>query len=376
VAQGRVDKALNEARAVLLAGDRPDVAVPVLLTRVRSGDLWGGDERGEILGEMPRAFWQGLVRNIQRGRCTPIIGPRARGRWGPNLSKLIERWDAEYGYPFPTAGNPTPIAQYIAVRQGDAFSRYEVLEALVEALMEQLPEELQPSIKPDNLTDFVEQVGWEELAAEDPYDVHNVLANLDLPMYLTTNYDNFMTEALKAQGKAPIREICRWDEMLDFVPSIFEDDPSYEPTPEEPLVYHLFGSDEEVDSLVLTEDHHFDFLVNVASEPDRIHPIIRAAVMNTALMFVGYNFEDWGFRVLLHALVKQGQRRRGGLKHVGVQLDPAQAQAQDIEEARDYLKLAFQVDDINVYLGSVQQFMAELREWVDRLLSSRRNRRR
>ncbi len=369
VEQGRVDKALNEARAVLLAGDHPDVAVPVLLTRVRSSNLWGGDDRGEILGDQnrgdqSRVFWQGLVRNIQRGRCTPIIGPRARGRWGPNMKRLIENWDKEYGYPFLISSNPTPIAQYIAVKQGDAFPRYEVLDTLVDTLVEQLPEELKPSTTPASLTDFVEQVGWQTLTADDPYDVHNVLASLDLPLYLTTNYDNFMTEALKAQGKEPIREICRWNEMLDFVPSIFEDDPGYEPTPEAPLVYHLFGNDQEVDSLVLTEDHHFDFLMNVVSEPDRIHPIIRAAVTNTAMMFVGFNFEDWGFRVLLHALVKHGQRRRGGLKHVGVQVDPAQAQiqTQDIEEARDYLELAFQVDNINVYMGSVQQFMAELRE--------------
>jgi hypothetical protein len=250
----------------------------------------------------------------------------------------------------------------MAVSQGEDFPKYEVLEALLDAVMEQLPEELKPHNTPDTLTELVEQVSWQELTAEDPYDIHNVLASLDLPLYLTTNYDNFMTEALKAQGKQPVREICRWNEMLDFVPSIFEDDPSYEPTVEEPLVYHLFGNDQEVDSIVLTEDNHFDFLVNIASEPDRIHPIVRAALMNTALMFVGYDLNDWGFRILMHALVKQGQRRRRGLKHVGVQINPAQLQAQDIEAAREYLKLAFQVDDIDVYLGNVQQFIAELRE--------------
>ncbi len=365
VKHGRVDKALNEARAVLLAGGRPDVTVPMLLTRLRSGDLWGGEAntRGEIPGSKPTIFWRGLISNIKRGRCTPIIGPRGRGHWGLSLKKLVETWDAEYGYPFPVSNNnPTPIAQYMAVSQGEDFPRYEVLEALLDAVMEQLPEDLKPRNTPDTLTELVEQVGWQELTAEDPYDIHNVLASLDLPLYLTTNYDNFMTEALKAQGKQPVREICRWNELLDFVPSIFEDDPSYEPTVEEPLVYHLFGNDQEVDSIVLTEDNYFDFLVNIASEPDRIHPIVRAALMNTALMFVGYDLNDWGFRILMHALVKQGQRRRRGLKHVGVQINPAQLQAQDIETAREYLKLAFQVDDIDVYLGNVQQFIAELRE--------------
>ena len=104
-------------------------------------------------------------------------------------------------------------------------------------------------------------MGWQDLVADDPNEVHRVLASLNLPLYLTTNFDSFMTEALAARGRQPTRELCRWNERLDGLPSIFEEQPDYVPTPEEPLVYHFFGTDGKPDSLVLTEDNYLDLLV-------------------------------------------------------------------------------------------------------------------
>jgi SIR2-like domain len=40
------------------------------------------------------------------------------------------------------------------------------------------------------------------------------LADLNLPIYITTNYDYFIEEALKAKGKQPISDFCRWNEDL------------------------------------------------------------------------------------------------------------------------------------------------------------------
>ncbi len=365
--EGAVDQALNMARGLLVSSGRADVAVPVLLTRLKSGNLWGGeaDQRGK-LDEKPRVFWKGLLRYIKMGRCTPIIGPRARGQWGIKLRDLAHAWDEEYGYPFAPTDNPTMVAQYLAISQGEELPKFEILDAMRDAMQTQIPEELRPKRAPDSLTELVNAVGWETLTATDPNEIHNILANLNLPLYLTTNYDNFMTAALSAQGKNPTREVCRWNDMLDYLPSRFDEDPDYEPTPEEPLVYHLFGNDEEMDSLVLTEYHHFDFLRQIAAEPERIHPYIRAALSNTSLMFLGYSMDDWGFRVIMHGLVRHGQRRRK-FKHVGVQLEPKDMDNEaDLEAAREYLKESFQVENINVYLGSVQQFIAELREWWER----------
>ena len=60
-----------------------------------------------------------------------------------------------------------------------------------------------------------------------PYDV---LSNLDLPIYITTNYDRFMENALsKNQRKKPESDFCKWsDKLNNFVkainiPSVFDD---------------------------------------------------------------------------------------------------------------------------------------------------------
>ena len=63
-----------------------------------------------------------------------------------------------------------------------------------------------------------------------------VLADLDLPIYLTTNYDHLMEAALISRRKEPVSEFCRWNDILNSK----SDKPSrYKPTVAKPLVYHL-----------------------------------------------------------------------------------------------------------------------------------------
>jgi hypothetical protein len=175
-----------------------------------------------------------------------------------------------------------------------------------------------------------------------------------------------MVEALRARGREPTRALCRWNEDLDALDASWSEDEDYEPTPERPLVYHFLGSDEVPDSLVLTEDHFFAFLVRTAAERDRIPYLIRDALTGTSLMFLGYSLYDWEFRVLLHGLVNNLSQRRK-FKHVAVQLEGSYGGAAESAAARDFLKDYFQDTDINVYWGSTAQFIAELDErWQGR----------
>jgi len=362
---GQVDQAVNEARSSLLTAGRPDAAVPVLFMRLKSGQLWGAeaDARGQVLGvKNPRIFWKGLIKNIKNGKCTPIVGPRVRGRWIPTPSEIASRWADEYGYPYSDRHDLTQVIEYIAVSQGEDFPRYELLDAMKHAFNERLPDRLRPEVEYETLAELVEAVGWKALTADDPNEVHKVLASLNLPLYLTTNYDNFLAQALAAQGKRPSREICRWNELLDDLPSLFEDDPDYEPTPETPLVYHLFGNEEEPEAMVMTEDDHLDFLVQISAEMERIPSYIWAALANSSLMFLGYSLNDWGFRVIMRGLVATRQRRRR-IKHIGVQLDPRDVSVIDVDAAQTFLQQYFQDAEINVFSGTLEQFMAELREW-------------
>jgi hypothetical protein len=123
----------------------------------------------------------------------------------------------------------------------------------------------------------------------------------------------------------------------------------------------LFGSDEEVGSLVLTQDNYLDYLVQVSAEMERIPNYIWAALANSCLMFLGYRLNDWEFRVILRGLVATREQRRS-FKHVAVQLEFDDDGLPDAAAVQSFLQQYFQDAEINVFWGSVQQFVAELRE--------------
>ncbi|MBN2005716.1 MAG: CHAT domain-containing protein, partial [Anaerolineae bacterium] len=373
---GQVDKASNEARSTLLTTKRPDAAVPVLFMRLKSGQLWSAeaDGRGKLLSaQAPKVFWKTVMRLIEDETCTPIIGPHVHGRWLPGMAEIAQQWAKEYDYPFGGHENLVHVAQYIDTTGGEDVSRRELARALRDAFKARLPEALRPRGKHRTLTQLVQAAlqqdvdgggdgapsaasppGWLRLSADDPNEPHRVLASLDLPLYLTTNCDNFMVEALAAQGKHPRRAFCRWHDGLPP-----DDIESYEPTADAPLVYHLFGSDEEMQSLVVSEDHYLDFLSNVLTKKDRIPYAIRGPLAESALLFVGYNLHDWEFRVVMRGLVKTLDFKFG-YNHVAVQLEDVSETGE--EAARSFLQQYFQKAQINVFWGNPAQFIAELRE--------------
>ncbi len=386
---GEVDTALNEARGTLLTAGHADAAIPVLFMRLKSGQLWSAeaDARGTVLGsQKPEVFWSGLVRMIQQQKCIPVIGPRVHNRWLPTPQELALLWSEEHSYPFASKDELPRVAQYLASSQGADFPRYESLSALKRWLADRLPEELQEQLceqlmqqlrlrkKPDKIADLfandsvtlsavLKALGWSTLTADDPNEPHRVLASLNLPLYFTTNIDSFMVEALAAAGKTPTRELCRWNQAQ---PTSVFDDANYVPDVDNPLVYHLFGSDEEPDSLVLTDDNYLDYLVSVPPpQMKRIPDYIRGAIASNALLFVGYSLSDLEFRVIMRGLVAtMDQRKR--FKHVAVQLAFEDAAHSDVAAVQSFLQQYFQDSEINVFWGTSQQFVAELRSVWER----------
>ena len=358
-----VDQAMNEARSVLLTAGRPDAAVPVLFMRLKSGQLWSAesDGRGRVLGvSNPRAVWTDLIETIKKGKCTPIIGPRVHGRWLPTSEEVAQRWSKAYGYPLhDQETSMARVAQYMATTLKEYRPHREWLDTLMADFTARLPEDLRPADEYDSLTDLIQAAGWPSLAADDPNEPHRVLASLKLPLYLTTNCDSFMTEALAARpGITPVREVCRWNKDLDDLPSRFEGGTSYKPTRDAPLVYHLFGSDAEPRSLVITEDNYLDYVIKV-SEKGRLPDYIRGVLASTSLMFIGYSLNDWDFRVLMRGLIATVNRRLD-FQDVAVQLE--NTSEADAAAVQDYLRKYFERANINVFWGGSAQFIAELRE--------------
>ncbi|MCK5430585.1 MAG: SIR2 family protein, partial [Anaerolineales bacterium] len=316
--------------------------------------------------------WPALLRSIRRGQCTPIIGPGFYESMFGSPRDIAQRWSEAYHYPMaPHERESLPqVAQYLTINQYKQ-APYDELEEYLEAEIQEgyqeiLPPELKQGRAP--LDKLIEAVGAHrrEQNALDPY---NVLAQLPLPIYITTNPGNLMAASLAEAGKDPQVVLCPWNEYIEQVESIYDREPDYFPTPERPLVYHLFGRISEPDSVVLTEDDYFDYLIGVTSNKDLIPSAVRRALADTALLFLGFQMDEWNFRVLFRSILsQQGGGRRDRYAHIAAQIEPEEGRILEPERARRYLEKYFAKGaDISLFWGSADDFLNELHQrWKEK----------
>ena len=96
-----------------------------------------------------------------------------------------------------------------------------------------------------------------------------------------------------------------------------------DPDPEHPLVFHIFGFFRDENSLVLTEDDYFEYLISLIQYKPRIPGVVGHQTTSTSLLFLGFQLTDWNFRVLYRLIMSQeGSSKLKQLTHVAVQVDP------------------------------------------------------
>jgi SIR2-like protein len=147
-----------------------------------------------------------------------------------------------------------------------------------------------------------------------------------------------------------------------------KEDQEYRATKKEPLVYHLFGHFRQLDSIVLTQDDYFDYLIDVTRKNDIIPKIVGSSLTNTALLFLGFQMSDWDFRVFFRSIMSQeGSERRKRFSHVAVQIDPEQDRLVDPARARRYLETYFSDTKISIFWGSAEDFLSLLQRKMQEL---------
>src|SRR5205823_2188648 len=105
----------------------------------------------------------------------------------PLGAQVAREWAKKYDYPFGDDGDLVRVAQFIAVQYDPVFPKIEILK------------QLQGAPPPDFRA---------------PDEPHGVLADLPLPVYVTTNYDDFMARALTDRRRDVRRELCRWNDLV------------------------------------------------------------------------------------------------------------------------------------------------------------------
>jgi CHAT domain/SIR2-like domain len=381
---GLVDQAANEARnQQRLAGrDGDEWSVPVLFMRLRDGRLWQPGSSGPDVGpEPPRITlppdrdslssikWPGLLESIQRDEIVPFLGPGVGRGLLPSPEEIAERLVAGRHLPLGGRGDLPAVSQFIEIKDGAYTPHYKLSAILAEGWLERqkaLSERDRASAKGLGLSQVVERLAARHFAG-DPDEPHGILADLPLSTYVTTNYDPFLAAALRRAGKRPLveRYPLRVVDLAE-IPDTYKD---LQSSPQEPLVFHMYGTDDRPASLVLTEDDYFDFVRATASYPSSI-PMglpraLKAKLSKAMLIFLGYDVRRLDCRVLLRGVVNPlndpFQRDRIAV----FQIDPQDAEAPKESELRDYIRGCCEKVRIKVYYGTVRDFLGELRKRLE-----------
>lgn len=281
--------------------------------------------------------------------------------------RLIEGWANYTEYPRSDKHNLPQITQYHSVilkadpdvKADDLAIKEDYLAFLHHAIVSEADEDLVAELEEDvnrnrlTFSETAERLHLPNFDDSNP-NVLALLADLELPIYVTTSYHTFLETALMKANKRPRSEVCRCYGNKG-IPSVFETNKQYEPSQDEPLVYHLFGIDQYPDSLVLTEDDHLDLLMNLAKDPDGLPSPLRYALTSSSLVLLGYTLQSWEFRVLFRGLIRATVDKLRP-KSVCIQLEGDKLE-QDF--LKNYLN---QEGQFEVYEGDALSFVQKLRE--------------
>ena len=277
--------------------------------------------------------WKDLFFYINKNITTPFLGAGIAKKYFGSGKELAKKIADEFDYPFSDTSNLAKVAQFAAIKKDPLRVRMFVAD----------------HIKNKKLPDF-----------NNPSEPHRILAELDLPIYITTNYDHLMYEALKFLKKDPIMESCRWNDWAEIQgkTSIFDKDNFYYQDFDKPIVYHLHGEIDNPQSMVLTEDDYLTFIINLSVNIDKLFPAqIRKAIASSSMIFIGYSLSDWNLRIIFRKIAL-------GIKsvvpnHCSIQLSPTDIKIEDQQKIKEYLKSYFQVIqgvNLNIFWGNAIDF--------------------
>ncbi|HEY6074627.1 MAG TPA: SIR2 family protein, partial [Anaerolineales bacterium] len=352
--------------------------MPVLFMRLRSGRIWFVPGFGEE-GAAEFKKWKALLSDVEAGTTTPILGGSLHERlYGSNRDLALGLADLS-NYPLASSTRDAlpQVTQYLSIDQ-TKNTLLRTLNAQIRKKIQTkfaagLPADLAVDKDTDDNVLLLKLItfGGKKLRENDPAEPHRILARMKLPIYINTNYDDLLFDALVEAGATPEKVICPWNDRFR-APSIYDrqkdksvDDDNkeavYAPSPERPLVYHIFGHFSYPESMVLTEDDHFEFLIGATKNRNLIPPALLARLVNSGLMFLGFQLDDWAFRIFFRYIMDLGGGiLRNKYANIAVQVDPDEMRNSDPKRARDYLDEYFKSGSINIYWGQSQDFAQAL----------------
>lgn len=340
-------------------------------------------------------FWEDIMPRINQGLVIPIVSNSLRieqifreekkaSDQSPETSpsddeeltveeQLTKEWADFIEYPMSDVHNLARVAQYFLVEQKDNFgARAKYLEFLKTFLLtiaqddedyKDLVSKLMMQVQEQRFSEIVRFLDYPRFPpdVEDPL---RLLARLPLPVYITTSYYDFLERALDAEGKKPITQVCFWSGARSSARIEHWHDPDFEPSPTNPIVYHLYGLEDYPQTLVLSEDDYMNFLVSVVEDTNTQHPIVplklRGKLAEQTLLLLGYELRDWDFRVLFRFIAKFRKEDLSPPRGMIIQLKRNRKQTGNLEKSTQYLNRYFDKRQFDIEWSEAESFIQKL----------------
>lgn len=301
-------------------------------------------------------FWKELCDRIKIGHVVPIISNSIRTNrifhvdndenLGPVQyssettqaddytieEELAMAWAEAIQYPLSENHIIARVAQYNRVRCIDNLNAKKEFLTFLKGLLLTIAT-TDPEVASNRtkvLKDEQDELNFADIADGLGYPRYNegqtdpllTLAELPLPVYVTSGYFDFMERALREKGRNPRTQICLWSDIpaglenenkdyifYNYETKAFYTEPGFRLSSGNPVVYHLFGLEDYPQSMVLSEDDYLDFLAKISqhrseSKAGHILPLyIRQALTQSSLLLLGYRLQDWDFRILFRGII-------------------------------------------------------------------------
>ncbi len=363
---GQIDRALAVARGTVR--ERPDAWMPALYLRLKSGRIWyepGFSGTGDF------AKWKSICRRVRKGKFIPILGPDFGETLIGTTRELAGRLADAEKFPLDDEASTdlAKVTQYLSIDQDREYAQAAVLKHLRAQILKRnslLDDTLRGRRLPEILDAIVADTAGQRSDETCPY---HILAELPGRIYINASAETLLYKSLQAAGRQPTLLASNWRPTEENHPR----EPRFEgkPSAEKPIVYQVFGVFGQPDSLVLTEDDFFDYLIATAAYK-LVPTVVRGSLTESSLLFLGFPLDGWTFRVLFRLIMTlEGCANLKQFSHVGVQVDPEVHSKADVERARKYLQSYFGADRsagrgrgeprIDIYWGSAADFLKELK---------------
>ena len=140
----------------------------------------------------------------------------------------------------------------------------------------------------------------------EPSPILRMLADLEFPIVITTNYDHLYEKALEQKAKA--ENIANPYQISIYNPNIISREKTVDcpakPNPKQPYILKIHGDIDVRESIVLTDEDYIQFVLRM-SETSPYHPFgknVLAHLMRWPTLFVGYSLMDYNLRLLFKTL--------------------------------------------------------------------------